>query len=432
MSKITGVDKQSPAHKAGIRVGDELISIAGHKVCDVLDYLFYSYDEEFDVALMRDGGLIEVHIEKAEGEPLGLDFETYLMDDPRSCSNRCIFCFIDQLPPGMRKTLYFKDDDARLSFLMGNYITLTNLTRSDVDKIIRMRVSPINISVHTTNPELRVKMLGNQNAGRAIAYLNQFADEGIKMNGQIVLCPGYNDGDELERTLRDLMGLYPSMHSVSVVPVGITKYREGLAELRPVEKQDAIRAISLVNDFGDFCKERFGTRIFYCADELYLKAGLPIPGVEHYEDFPQIENGVGLIADFQDEFLYHLEQIGEVGSVEPFAIATGELFAPIMSNLIDLLGAKCNNVKYRVYGIRNRFFGEKITVSGLVTGRDLIDALQHEALPPRILIPSVMLKAGEDVFLDDVTVEDVERALSVKVVPVKSRGSDLINTILMR
>jgi putative radical SAM enzyme (TIGR03279 family) len=432
MSKITGVDKQSPAYRAGIRVGDELVSIAGQKVRDVLDYMFYSYDEEFDIVVMRDGHLIESYIEKSEGEPLGLDFETYLMDSPRSCSNRCVFCFIDQLPPGMRDTLYFKDDDARLSFLMGNYITLTNLTRSDVDKIVRMHISPINISIHTTNPELRVKMLGNRNAGIALEYLKEFEDAGIIMNGQIVLCPGYNDGDELRRTLRDLEKLHPSMHSVSVVPVGITKYRDNLAKLRAVEKQDALQVISIVDEIGDACKERFGTRIFYCADELYLKAELPIPNADYYEDFPQIENGVGMVAQFKEEFELSLEELEEVESIEPFAIATGELFAPIMCNLIDLLRTKCNNVSYRVYGVKNSHFGEKITVSGLVTGGDLINALKHEALPPRILIPINMLRSGENVFLDDVTVEDVEQALGVKVVPVENRGSDLINTIMMR
>lgn len=432
MARIIGVDKAGPADRAGVRVGDQLISVAGHAVRDVLDLQFYSYDEEFDIVIKRDGELHTMHVEKEVGEGLGIDFETYLMDNPRRCSNRCIFCFIDQMPPGMRDTLYFKDDDARLSFLQGNYITLTNLTRSDVDRIIKMRISPINISIHTTNPELRVRMLGNRNAGKALKYLKEFADAGLILNGQIVLCPGYNDGEELQRTLSDLQALYPAMVSVSVVPVGISKYREGLTALRPVNKEDALSVINQVDEIGDKCKQLLGTRVFYCADELYLKAGKPLPDVEYYEDFPQIENGVGMAALFEEEFRLALEKVQKTDYIEPFAIATGTLFAPIMSKLIDLFHLKCNNMVGCVYEINNRFFGEEITVSGLVTGRDLIEMLRHKKLPPRLLIPNNMLRSGEAVFLDDITVKDVERALGVKVIPVINDGAALIDTILKR
>jgi len=432
MARIIRVDKAGPADRAGVRTGDELVSVAGHAVRDVLDLQFYSYEEEFDIVVKRDGRNITLHIEKEEGEGLGIDFETYLMDSPRRCSNRCIFCFIDQMPPGMRETLYFKDDDARLSFLQGNYITLTNLTRKDADRIIRMRISPINISVHTTNPDLRVRMLGNRNAGKSLEYLKEFADAGLILNGQIVLCPGYNDGEELRRTLDDLQGLYPAMSSVSVVPVGITRYRQGLTPLRPLTKEEALSVIGLVDEIGDRCKKVLGTRLFYCADELYLKAGIPLPDVEYYEDFPQIENGVGMAALFEEEFCLALEEAGKIESVEPFAIATGALFAPIMSKLIDLLRSKCNNMDGTVYAINNRFFGEEITVSGLVTGGDLIGQLRCEKLPSRLLIPGNMLRAGETVFLDDITVEDVERALGVKVIPVANDGAALVDVILKR
>lgn len=432
MARIIAVDKGGPADRAGIRAGDELVSVAGHAVCDVLDLRFYSYDGELDIIIERDGEAIGLHIEKEEGEGLGIDFETYLMDSPRRCSNQCIFCFIDQLPSGMRDTLYFKDDDARLSFLQGNYITLTNLTRKDVDRIIRMRISPINISVHTTNPELRVRMLGNRNAGKALGYLKEFADAGLILNGQIVLCPGYNDGEELLRTLADLQSLYPAMSSVSVVPVGITKHRQGLTTLRAVTKDDALSIIRQVDETGDRCRHLLGTRIFYCADELYLKAGIPLPGVEYYEDFPQIENGVGMAALFEEEFRLALEKVRCTDRVEPFAIATGVLFAPIMSKLIDLFRLKCNNMDGSVHAIHNRFFGDEITVSGLVTGGNLVEQLRREKLPQRLLIPGNMLRSGEAVFLDDITVEDVERALGVSVIPVANDGAALVDTILER
>jgi putative radical SAM enzyme (TIGR03279 family) len=344
------------------------------------------------------------------------------------------------MPPSMRESLYFKDDDARLSFLRGNYITLTNLTEADIQRIIGMRISPINISIHTTNPELRVMMLRNPRAGKALEHMKAFADAGLILNGQIVVCPGYNDGDELRRTLSDLKKLYPSMHSVSVVPVGLTKYREGLCELKPVGKEEALEIIETVDKLGNECVRRRGTRIFYCADELYLTAGSPLPPVEYYEDFPQIENGVGMAALFEREFRDGLEELPADATVEPFAIATGELFYPILCKLIDLLKQRCNNIHGRVYAVENRFFGERITVAGLVTGRDLTDRLKEElkdgpeggGLPGRLFIPSTMLRAGETVFLDDLTCRDVERELGVRVIAVENDGRALLKKILTR
>jgi len=429
-AKITGVDRESPAERAGVRAGDRLVSVAGHAVRDVLDLQFYSYEDELDIVVERDGEKIKLHVEKEEGEGLGLDFETYLIDRPRSCANKCIFCFIDQMPSGMRKTLYFKDDDARLSFLQGNYITLTNLGEADIKRIIRMRISPINVSVHTTNPELRVKMLGNPRAGKALGHLKTLADAGLIINGQIVVCPGYNDGEELRRTLADLEKLHPAMASVSVVPVGITKYRDGLCSIKPVEKFDALAIIDMVDGMGDRCVERYGTRIFYCSDELYLTAGLPFPPVRHYEDFPQIELGVCMAPLFEQEFLDAIETVPPDAAAKPFAVATGKLFYPILRKLIDLLNRKCNNIHGYAYAVENRFFGEKITVAGLVTGGDLIGQLKDKDLPERLFIPSTMLRSGETVFLDDVTCEDVERELGVRVVAVENDGRALIEKIL--
>lgn len=431
-AKIVGVDLRSPAEKAGVIAGDLLVSIEGHVIKDVFDLQFYAYEADLEIVVERDGQQLALHAKKDEGQGLGLDFETYLIDKPRYCANKCVFCFIDQMPPGMRETLYFKDDDARLSFLQGNYITLTNLTEADIARIISMRISPINISVHTTNPELRVKMLGNPRAGKSLAHLKTLADAGLVLNGQIVLCPGYNDGDELRRTLNDLASFYPSMGSVSVVPVGITRYRDNLPVLRPVEKEDAISIIDIVDQLGDRCAEKHGTRIFYCSDELYLTAEKPFPPIDYYEDFPQIENGVGMAALFEQEFMEKLGEVSESAFAEPFAIATGRLFFPILCKLIDLLKQKCHNIYGNVYAVENTFFGEKITVAGLVTGGDLIRSLKEKDLPGRLFIPSSMLRSGEDVFLDDTKLSDVRRELGTEVFPVGNDGRALLEQILMR
>lgn len=429
MAKVKSVDRSSPAQRAGVRAGDELVSIGVHRINDVLDLTFRSYEPKLVLHVERDGKPLELRVSKEVGEPLGLEFDEYLIDQPRSCHNKCVFCFIDQMPPNMRETLYFKDDDARLSFLQGNYVTLTNMDDAEIERIVEMRISPINISIHTTNPELRCKMLSNRFAGEKLRYLKQLVDGGIEINAQIVLCPGYNDGEELERTLRDLAALAPGLHSCSVVPVGLTKFRDGLAKLEPVTEADALDALERVGRYGDACLEKHGCRTFYCSDEIFMLAGREIPEYEYYEDFPQYENGVGMCAMFVDEFGFALEEIDADASAEPFTLATGTLFAPTLAKCVDLLRAKCHNINGKVVPIKNRFFGESITVAGLVTGGDLIEQLRGETLGGRLIIPSTMLRSGETVFLDDVTVADVERELGVRVI-ANEDGAGLIDAIL--
>ena len=328
---ITSVDRHSPAERAGITPGEQLLTINGHQIIDVLDYRFYGYDTDCCLELREPAGTVRtVSLRKPEGRDLGLNFDTVLMDDMRSCANHCIFCFVDQMPPGMRQTLYFKDDDARLSFLQGNYITLTNLTEREAQRIIDLRISPINVSVHTTDPQLHCTMLGNKNALRSLDYIRAFCKAGIVMNGQIVVCPGWNDGDQLRRTLRDLTEMQFS--SCSLVPVGITKYRQGLAKLRPVDAATAAEIIDIADEYGRENLERFGTRRFFCADELYLRAGRPLPQAEYYEGYRQLENGVGLMRSLEDDFLAGLATVDVPARFSPFTIATGTAAAPGTGN----------------------------------------------------------------------------------------------------
>ena len=426
MTAIRHVDLHSPAHRAGVHPGETLTHVNGKPILDVLDYKFYTYDPRLVLTLSRpDGSSRTVRVRKAEGEDLGLDFETYLMDKARSCANRCMFCFVDQLPPGMRKTLYFKDDDARLSFLMGNYLTLTNLSPREVQRIIDLRISPINVSVHTTNPALRVQMLGNPRAGEALDIMKRFSQAGITMNCQIVSCPGVNDGPELERTMRDLTAMHPAVHSVSVVPVGVTKFRE---KLSPYTKEQAVQVVGQVEKFGKECQEKLGSTLFWCSDEFYLLAGRPIPEEAYFEEFTQLDNGVGMLRLLECEFsralgLYEPEEL----RAGPFSIATGVSAAPLLGKLVERSG-----LSGRVYPIVNHFFGETITVAGLITGQDLIAQLRDKPLGERLLISANMLRAGEQVFLDDVTVADVERELGVSVTPVPQDGYDLLDAILGR
>lgn len=431
MPIITSVDKGSPAAKAGFRPGDELIDLGGHAITDVFDLKFYSYERRIPAHIRREGKEKTLHIRKREGEPLGLEFESYLIDAPRSCRNKCIFCFIDQMPPGMRETLYFKDDDARLSFLQGNYITLTNLSDDDVARISQMRISPINISVHTTNPELRCRMLQNRFAGESLKRLPQLVAADVELNAQIVLCPGWNDGDELRRTLRDLSDLGEALLSASVVPVGLTKYREGLAELRPVTKEDAREVISIIDEAAAPLLERRGSRVFYASDEFYLKAELPLPDLDYYEDFPQLENGVGMLTLFWEDFKAALATV-DPAEVAPqwVSLATGMLFLPELRKMVDLLEEKCHNIHCNVYGIVNNFFGPEITVAGLVTGGDLRDQLLGQDLGERLIIPRTMLRSGDNVFLDDLTTDDLETALGVPITPCESGGDGLLHCIL--
>lgn len=429
MTVIQSVDANSPAARAGIRTGEKLLQVNGHAVVDVLDYKFYTYDPKLTLVLEKpDGKQRTVKVRKHEGEELGLNFETYLMDKARCCANRCIFCFVDQLPKGMRETLYFKDDDARLSFLMGNYITMTNLSPRELDRIVELRVSPINISVHATDPELRAMMLGHRNGGQLMEIMQRFAQAHITMNCQIVACPGINDGDQLKKSMEDLAGLYPYVKSVSVVPVGLTCHREGLYELKPYDLASAAATVDLVEGYAQECLGKYGSRIFWCSDELYLRAGREIPSDEYFEDYTQLENGVGMLRLLRTEFDSAIKQADPVDSVRAYSIACGVDAAAWMAEIVDKAAEKCNT-KGKVYPIVNHFLGETITVSGLVTGGDLIAQLKGRELGERLLIPINMLRHGEDVFLDDITLGDVARELNVEVIPVNQDGFDLCDAI---
>lgn len=427
---IASVDPGSPAERAGIVPGEKLLRLNRHEVVDVLDYRFFCYDPDLRVELEEpDGTVRKLRVRKDEGEDLGLNFDTYLMDEPRPCSNHCVFCFVDQMPPNMRDTLYFKDDDARLSFLMGNYITLTNLTEREAQRIIDLRISPINVSVQATEPQLRRTLLGNKNADKSIEYMRAFGKAGIEMNGQIVVCPGWNDGEHLRRTIEDLIDI--GFHSCSVVPVGMTKYREGLARIAPVDEQKAAEIIDTVDEYGEICKRRFGTRMFFCADELYLKAKRPLPDEDYYEDFRQLDNGVGMLRNTMNEFLDALEDV-EDGAVPSFTIATGVAAAPFIERLADAAKAKFPNLRGEVVAIVNDFFGHSITVSGLVTGQDIIAQLSGRELGERIIIPANMLRHGEGVFLDDVTLDELSAALRRPVQVSETDGYSLADTIFAK
>ncbi len=429
---INGVAKKSIADKKGIRAGDVLISVNGHEINDVLDYSFYVKEEKIVLALVSESRAKKVKIRKKEYDDIGLEFETYLMDKQHHCKNKCVFCFIDQLPKGMRDTLYFKDDDSRLSFLFGNYVTLTNLTEHDVQRLIDMHISPVNVSVHTMNPTLRVEMMKNKHAGECLSILKRLADAGIQLNTQLVLCPGLNDGKELEFSLNELEKLRPAIQSIAAVPVGLTKFRKGLAKLRPYTPEEAKAVISTVDAFGKKCLEKYGTRLAFCADEFYLKAALPIPDEEYYEDYPQIENGVGLWKDLEVSFFDALENCEADRSTKSrVSLITGTAAYPLIKKLAAAAEQKFPNVKADVFEILNDFFGHSITVAGLVTGQDLIAQLKNKDCAKRLIIPSVMLRSEEDMFLDNVTKEDVQKALDVTLtVTPQSDGAELLYNIL--
>ncbi len=427
-NRIKSIDEWSPL-LGKVSVGDSLRSINGNTIRDVLDYKYYAYDEHLDLVMERpDGGSYELHIEKAEGGELGLDFENYLMDSARSCANNCIFCFIDQLPPGMRKTLYFKDDDTRLSFLMGNYITLTNLSRREIERIKALRISPVNVSVHTTDPELRVRMLRNPRAGESIGVMREFAAAGIVMNCQIVCCPGINDGAALDRTMRDLAEMYPQVRSVSVVPVGLTKYREGLYPLVSFTADSAAELIRQVEAFAESCLEKHGSRIFFCSDELYIKAGKELPPDEYYEEHVQLENGVGMIRLLETEFRSALSLADEPDG-KPFSIVAGEAAAPYLAKLLGEAQSRFPALQGRVYAVKNDFFGPEINVTGLITGGDMIRQLQGKPLGERLIISQNMLRHPEMDFLDDVTIRQAEQELGLRIVPVRQDGFELLDAM---
>ncbi len=436
---IKEVLQGSIAEELEIEPGDRLLEINRQEITDIFDYQYYVEDEYIEILIEKpnkEQWLLEV--DKDEDEDLGIVFENGLMDDYRSCHNKCIFCFIDQMPKGMRETLYFKDDDSRLSFLQGNYVTLTNMSEHDLERIIKYRLSPINISFQTMNPSLRCMMLNNRFAGEALKKADRLYEAGISMNGQIVLCKGVNDGKELEYSIRKLMEYAPVLQSVSVVPVGLSKYREGLYPLEPFLREDAVEVLQMIHEFQKECYERFGLHFVHASDEWYILAGWELPKEEKYDGYLQLENGVGMLRLFLNEFEDGLEELKKnllAGSVRYFpsevSIATGGLAYPYICRMAHALMETVEGLTIRVYHIVNDFFGEMITVSGLLTGTDIIRQLKGKPLGERVLLPENMLRSGEPVFLDDVTVEEMEKALQVKIDIVKSSGYDFINTILV-
>lgn len=429
--KIYNVTKGSHAEKAGIKSGEILLKINSNEIVDVLDYRFYQVNRQLSLEISDGKNIRTVEITKGEYDEIGLEFETYLMDEQHSCRNKCIFCFIDQLPKGLRKSLYFKDDDSRLSFLFGNYITLTNITEHEIERIIKMHISPINVSVHTTNPELRCKMMNNRFAGDALKNLKRFADAGITLNCQIVACPGINDGDELLRTMRDLENLGVEM--TAIVPVGLTAYRDGLYPLVPYNKETAAQTLDLIEQYGDMCKEKHGRRIFFAGDEFYILAEREIPSPEFYEDFSALEDGVGMIAYLTDDVKWALQELeNDEKPNHTVTVACGTGVFPFMKKIMAMINEKFPNITINTQPIKNNFFGGGVNVSGLVTGGDLINQLKGKNIGERLIIPSSMLRFENDLFLDDVSTNDVERELNVELVAVNNNGADLVNAIISK
>ena len=433
MVKIESVEPHSRAARAGIAADDILVSINENEICDVLDYRFYLTERRVALSLLRQGEPYEVIIKKGEYDDIGLAFETPLMDKKHSCTNGCIFCFIDQMPKGYRDTLYFKDDDSRLSFLHGSYVTLTNMTDADIDRIIKMRLSPINVSVHTTNPALRVKMMKNKHAGEVLRYLDRIAEAGLGLRAQIVLCRGINDGEELLRSMRDLARLYPSLDSVSVVPAGLTRFRDGLYPLSPYTSEECAAIIDMVEAFADDFYKTHGSHLFHLADELYLKAGRPLPEEERYEEYPQIENGVGMLTSLREEFLRELSFMKEEGISQGsrcVSVATGYASYPLIRSLADRLERESEGLRILVYPIENRFFGSEITVTGLLTGKDMAEQLCDKELGECLYISRSTLRAEGDLFLCGMSLDELSARLGVPVVPNENNGMDLLHALL--
>ena len=426
---ISSVEKDSYANKAKIEAGDELLSINGNEIVDVLDYRFYESERKVVLAVKKQNGKNKkVTIRKDEDEEIGLIFETYLMDKQRSCKNNCIFCFIDQLPKGMRDTLYFKDDDSRMSFLFGNYITLTNITEHEVERIIKMHISPVNVSVHTTNPELRVKMMRNRFAGESLNVLWRLCEAGISVNCQLVLCPGWNDGEELVRSLNDLTK-YENIKSVACVPVGLSGHREGLCELEPFSKEKAAEVIDICEKFAAKTKELYNENRVFAADEFYLTAKREMSDADYYEEFVQLENGVGMWAMLKMEAEEAIYDIDAPKNKRKISCVTGEAAALLITNIVDNAASKWHNLECSVYSIKNNFFGGKITVAGLVTGTDIIEQLKGKDLGEELIVPSVMLRHERDMFLDSVTIEELEEALNIKVRICENDGWSLLSAL---
>ena len=433
---VQNIEAGSVAEEMGIEAGDTLLAVNGVEIADIFDYQYLIQDEYIEVLVRKPSGeewLLE--IDKDYDEELGIIFENGLMDDYRSCRNKCIFCFIDQMPTGMRETLYFKDDDSRLSFLQGNYVTLTNMSDEDVERIIRYRLSPINISFQTTNPELRCMMLNNRFAGQALDQVKKLYEAGITMNGQIVLCKGINDKAELERSISDLTAYLPCLESVSVVPVGLSKYRDGLYPLEPFGKEDAAEVLRCIHSWQEKIYPKYGLHFVHASDEWYVLAEEQLPEAERYDGYLQLENGVGMLRLQMDEFDEAMEQLEEEkdkyeGCTGELSVVTGRLAYPYILNMVQRMMARFPGLNIHAYAITNDFFGERITVSGLLTGQDIIHQLQGQKLGARVLLPQNVLRSGENYFLDDVTVEEMEKALQVKVDIVKSSGHDFVHTVL--
>lgn len=432
MVTVARVEKNSLAERVGVKAGDVLVSLGGHPVRDVLDYRFYLAESCLSLVCLRDGASLCFTIKKGEYEDIGLDFETPLMDAKKTCHNKCIFCFIDQMPKGYRDTLYFKDDDSRLSFLQGNYVTMTNMTEEDIDRIIKMRMSPLHVSIHTTNPELRVKMMRNKRAGEVLKYLDKLAEAGITLRGQIVLCRGINDGEELLRSLRDLLSLVPALDSLSVVPAGLTKHREGLYPLTPFSKEESLSVVRTVERFAEECYHRHGMRVFAAADEWYLKAGIPLPDEEAYEGYPQMENGVGMLTSFEREFAFALNGMTEEEKAvtRTVTVGTGRAAAPLLSALAQRLCDVCKGLTVRVVTVENEFFGSEITVAGLLTGEDYLRALRGQDLGDALLISRTSLRAEGDLFLCGMAKDELSRSLGVPVLAVENDGYAFFEALL--
>ena len=447
--RISGIQPGSIAEELEIKAGDYLLSINRREIRDVFDYRFMTSDDFLTLEIEGcDGVRWTAEIEKDEDEDLGLEFENPLMDEEKSCRNKCVFCFIDQLPPGMRESLYYKDDDIRLCFLFGNYITMTNMDDEEMDRIIRYRMSPVNVSVHTTNPQLRVRMLNNRFAGDVLQRIKRFTNAGITVNCQIVLCPGINDGKELDRTLHDLCQFHPQMHSISVVPVGLTRYREGLYSLEPFSRESASQVVEQVEAWQRDLLSRYGSRVVYLADEFYLLAERTLPTYESYEDIPQIENGEGMESSYVHETLEALSDIEKeksyvykhAGSPKEnpgkrannqklISIATGTLFYPIMEELARTVENRMKNVRLKVYPVENSFFGGRVSVTGLLTGRDLVETLKGRELGHSLLLSRSMFRSGTEIMLDDITRPDLESGLGVAVMIIDNDGYCFINSL---
>lgn len=428
-AEVLSVESGSVAEEIGIEPGDKLLTVNGHEFKDILEYRYLISEYEVELEIEKKDGSIDCVVVENDYEDLGIEFSRGLIDDAQSCRNKCIFCFIDQLPKGMRETVYFKDDDTRLSFLQGNYVTLTNMDDSEIDRMIKMRVSPINISVHTTNPQLREKMLSNRFAGRVYEIMKKFADHNIYMNCQIVLCPEINDGAELDRSITDMEKLYPYVNSIAVVPVGLTRYRDGLYPLRQFTDEECAEVIHQVSEHQQRLYKKYGTRLVYLSDEFYLNAKMPVPNPDEYEGFPQMDNGVGLVASMKEEVEAAVRLIKNKNSKRSVMLATGEMAYPFMCEMSKLV-TEHSGVRIDVYAVKNEFFGGGVNVAGLVCGCDIINQLKDKPKCDVLVMPSVMLRDGERVFLDDTTVDDIENELGMKTAFSDNDGYDFVEKVI--